>query len=828
MSIHESADSSSSLEEKGPLCLRPCFVPPGSSLDFADLVQLLTDSGRSDTRSTFRYYDHSRPHASVNPSVPCNAQSIIYSHAPSPTTRLPTARVSSQRLISLFGGDLIVEPDRSTSSLKLPVDYVKSAKSECQTLDIFLGLKDTQAGKSAIHRVGVKRLREAEFSASPNISRAQLSPATIPAILWSICRNVAASERNMSAFLRLLGAARGLSLALVWEHSSSHTRTSEKHCTPSQACALWYCACERNSRLPGIGQPVLVVMVIDDPGNPHADRPYVLPLIPHTDSGVPLRNREALLAEVMGGPCIKCIYNAQLVLLALLQVQPTLIVEHIYDPRIAAYLCATELSGKNLELEALLIKYFCTKEQAIPSAGDALTRNVAVVAGELRAMASLHSALQAKLQEAGMVRLLEVIEMPITASLAHMELCGVGIDLVGLAALESRARAGLSAVAAGVSRLVGREVNLASPEQVSALLFDELQLPVQTWGKRHASTSDEALQRLLDLHPVVPLVLEHRALNKLLTTYVAGFKQYALCSSADRTHRVHAVFTQTVVRTGRLSCCRPNLQSLPNNRTNIAGEKFNLRDVVVASTPGWLLLSADYSQIEMRVLAHVTGDEALRALFVGGGDVYRGLASRIFGRAPEAVSSEERDRAKVICLGSIYGMGVAAAAAKLRISAAQASEITSAFFAQFGRVRAWIEETKRRGRDVGYVETICGRRRYLLDAQDQQGGYRGAADRQAVNSVIQGSASDIIKAAMLAVARALSAVGLTHCRILLQVHDELVIELPADDTQLLRRIAALVREAMEHSVPRELGIDGVPLTVQVTAGLSLGSMLPEE
>jgi DNA polymerase I-like protein with 3'-5' exonuclease and polymerase domains len=272
------------------------------------------------------------------------------------------------------------------------------------------------------------------------------------------------------------------------------------------------------------------------------------------------------------------------------------------------------------------------------------------------------------------------------------------------------------------------------------------------------------------------------------------------------------------VRTGRLSCCRPNLQNLPKVQ-NIGTLQISVRSLLRASSAGFVLLSADYSQIEMRVFAHVTNDAALIELFAKGGDVYVALAADVFSKPASVITDEERGRAKVICLGVMYGMGAVAAAAKMGVTVQQATSIMRNFFAKYSRAKQWMEELKNEARSNGFIVTISGRRRYL-DSADL------AFERQAVNSVIQGSASDIIKAAMLCLSSALEQVGgdVQGSSLLLQVHDELVLQCPSSENAV-RSLSTMIRRCMQQEVADMLGISKIPLPVSISVGSSFGSQV---
>lgn len=351
------------------------------------------------------------------------------------------------------------------------------------------------------------------------------------------------------------------------------------------------------------------------------------------------------------------------------------------------------------------------------------------------------------------------------------------------------------------------------------MLYDELKLPapVRTGKQKHSSTSEEDLKRISHLHPLVDLVLRYRAIVKLLSTFVKGMRQFLLSDGDKSRRRIHCLLNQTIVRTGRLSCCRPNLQTLPKALT-IGSTLVNVREVVRASSVGCVLVAADYSQIEMRVFAHVTGDEGLREVFTKGGDVYIRLAAEIFNKSTNEVSGDERNRAKVVCLGVMYGMGPGAVAARLNITIQQATAIVKNFLSKYAQAQLWMEAVKQEAHTQGFVRTICGRRRYL-DPSDN------AFDRQAINTVIQGSASDIIKAAMLRVEEALREnYELASCALLLQLHDELVVECP-NDPATIETLALTMNRCMELEVPEMLAVDSVPLLVSISVGETFGSLV---
>ncbi|CAM9230242.1 unnamed protein product [Choristocarpus tenellus] len=402
----------------------------------------------------------------------------------------------------------------------------------------------------------------------------------------------------------------------------------------------------------------------------------------------------------------------------------------------------------------------------------------------------------------------------------------------------------------------GRDFNLASPEQVADALFGRLGLPAPPIrsGSKHASTSEEVLEGLREMHPAVASIIEFRSVNKLKTTYVDKLVARAIGapltdsalppSQGALTAVIHALWHQTSVRTGRLSCSRPNLQQIPKSSDPLSAcAGVNIREAFVASR-GFTLMAADYSQIEarrpcMRVLAHACGDPRLLSLFgseeetTGGqggrkGDIYRLLAAQVLGKAELDVSPAERTRAKTVCLGIIYGMGTPQVARKLGIKEGQASDLVRSFLEAFPGIDNYIRVTKRFAREKGYVKTLTGRRRHLPEINSKNTTLRAQAERQAVNSIVQGTAADIIKAAMVLVTRGLDiwrGEGCGDCpRLLMQIHDELVFECPACEEDL-ERLKNLLHACMEQKVPTSLGIR-CPLAVNMLVGMSWGTMRP--
>ncbi|HBG08539.1 MAG TPA: DNA polymerase I, partial [Firmicutes bacterium] len=345
----------------------------------------------------------------------------------------------------------------------------------------------------------------------------------------------------------------------------------------------------------------------------------------------------------------------------------------------------------------------------------------------------------------------------------------------------------------------GEEFNINSPKQLGVILFDKLGLPVLKRTKTGPSTSAEVLEELSD-HPLVAHVLEYRQVAKLKSTYADALGELI----SPVTKRLHTTFNQTVTATGRLSSTHPNLQNIPV-RTE-AGRRIRQAFVV---PEGCFLVSADYSQIELRLLAHLSGDEVLLDAFHSGADIHIQTASEVFGVPKDQVTDEQRSAAKAINFGIVYGISSFGLARGINLTRAQAQQYIDSYFLRYPRVKEFLDAAVEHGRKEGYVKTLFGRRRYLPNLKSRNFALRNFAARTAMNTPIQGSAADIIKLAMLKVRSALKEAGLSS-KLLLQVHDELVLEVPEGE---LAEVARLLKREMEQVW--ELN---VPLVVDVNFG----------
>ena len=405
-------------------------------------------------------------------------------------------------------------------------------------------------------------------------------------------------------------------------------------------------------------------------------------------------------------------------------------------------------------------------------------------------------------KQADLKRLLEEVEMPLVFVLAGMEVNGVSLDTKLLKQLSGRISDGIETVSEQIYELAGSVFNLDSPKQLAEILFDRLNLRSLRSGKAGRSTDAAVLEQLIDRHPVVELALQYRTLSKLRNTYVDKLGQLI----NPRTNRVHASFNQTVTATGRLSSSDPNLQNIPI-RTEL-GKK--IRSAFVPADKNDCILSADYSQIELRLLAHFSKDRALLQAFAEDRDIHRFVASQIYGVSLEEVTGEMRSNCKAVNFGIIYGQGAFGLARSIGISQAEAKKFIEDYFARYGSIRKFMDETIESARRSGYAETILHRRRKIPNLNSRNANKRSQAQRMAVNTVIQGSAADLVKVAMINIQRKIDAEDLP-VKMILQIHDELVFELPTNQAeQHAQWIADEMTGAIELDVPLKVDITHGP------------------
>lgn len=418
----------------------------------------------------------------------------------------------------------------------------------------------------------------------------------------------------------------------------------------------------------------------------------------------------------------------------------------------------------------------------------------------------LQSVLRERLQEIGAWALYTEVEMPLATILNRMELVGVRVDIDYLKELQVELDERVRTIEKDIEEMAGEPVNPNSPKQLGHILFEVLELPVVKKTKTGYSTSAEVLEQLRDAHPIVERVLDYRQLAKLKSTYVDG-----LLKLVDDQGRVHTSFNQTVTATGRLSSTAPNLQNIPV-RTE---EGKRIRRAFIPIEKQHLLISADYSQIELRVLAHLSGDDTLSQSFLENEDIHRRTASEVFHVPMDEVTSEQRRAAKAVNFGIIYGQTDYGLSKELGISRKEAEAYINLYFSRYPLVETFINDTIEKTRDSGYVTTMLGRRRYIKDINSRNRNLRQFAERTAVNSPIQGTAADIIKLAMLRCEQAIRDNGL-HATMLLQVHDELIFEVSPEDAMALGKV---VHQCMEEAVSLN-----VPLKVDLKAGFNWREM----
>jgi DNA polymerase-1 len=431
-------------------------------------------------------------------------------------------------------------------------------------------------------------------------------------------------------------------------------------------------------------------------------------------------------------------------------------------------------------------------EQAVPYAAE-----------DADVTLKLHHEFWPRLQgEDGLRRLYEEIEIPLVTVLSRMERTGVCIDAAMLAEQSAALAHRMGEIEAAAHEAAGQPFNLGSPKQIRFILFEKLGIePIEKTPTGQPSTAESVLQELAHGYELPALILEHRSLSKLKSTYTDTLPQQ-ICA---RTGRIHTSYHQAVAATGRLSSSDPNLQNIPIR----TAEGRRVRQAFVAP-PGYRLVAADYSQIELRIMADLSRDEGLIAAFARGEDIHRATAAEVFGLAPEAVAGEQRRAAKAINFGLIYGMSAFGLARQLGIDRGAAQEYVNRYFARYPGVKAFMDRTRAEARELGYVETLFRRRLYLPDINARNAQRRQYAERTAINAPMQGTAADIIKRAMIAVDRWLTDSAI-DARMIMQVHDELVLEVAENCVEEVSEVTRrLMSEAASLAVPLvvDLGVGG--------------------
>jgi len=402
----------------------------------------------------------------------------------------------------------------------------------------------------------------------------------------------------------------------------------------------------------------------------------------------------------------------------------------------------------------------------------------------------------AELRKLDMLKLCSDVEFPLIPVLARMEAAGIALDVQYLSGMSKELERQLDSLVREIHRMAGEPFNINSTQQLGDVLFNRLNLRTVRKTKTGFSTDVNVLEELHGEHPIIDKLLDYRQLTKLKSTYIDALPQLI----NPRTKRLHTSFNQTVAATGRLSGSDPNLQNIPI-RTEIGRA---IRKAFIPGSSGWVLLSADYSQIELRVMAHISGDEGLLDAFRNREDIHASTAAKVFGVPMDQVTREMRRKAKEVNFGIMYGIGPFGLANRLEITQAEAKEIIATYFERFPKVKQYINDTIDTARRSGYVSTLLGRRRYLPDINSRNQNIRGNAERQAINMPIQGTAADMIKIAMINIDREIVSKQL-RSRMLLQVHDELVFEVPEPEVESVKDLGRTkMQSAMTLNVPIEV------------------------
>ncbi|MBD5133872.1 MAG: DNA polymerase I [Clostridiales bacterium] len=496
----------------------------------------------------------------------------------------------------------------------------------------------------------------------------------------------------------------------------------------------------------------------------------------------------ALLAALFGPNVKKVTHGVKELCRALLDegVEPD---GFIFDTELAAYLL--DPTAGSYELRKLAMSYFKKElelnaaykdETAFSLLDDGLKAQTAWYE-DTAWIEALYGLFKPKLEEFGLMSVLTGIELPLCPVLARMEKAGVLVDAQALADFGKQLQAGIDVLMEEIYTLAGEEFNILSPKQLGHILFETLGLPPVKKTKTGWSTNAEVLEKLRPRHEIVGKVLDYRQLTKLNSTYVEGLGKVI---AADG--RIHTSFQNTVTATGRLSSTEPNLQNIPV-RTPLGAE---MRKMFV-SPPGKVLVDADYSQIELRLLAHMSGDSAMIDGFNSGVDIHTVTASQVFGLPQDAVPPELRRAAKAVNFGIVYGISAYSLSEDIHVSVPQAKEYMEKYFEHYSGVRSYMDRVVEQGREDGYVSTMYGRRRWLPELKSSNFNTRSFGERVALNMPIQGTAADIIKLAMIKVDNRLRDQGL-EARLVLQVHDELIVECPEGEAE---QVKALLQKEME-------------------------------
>ncbi|MGG1877220.1 DNA polymerase I [Paenibacillus cisolokensis] len=478
-----------------------------------------------------------------------------------------------------------------------------------------------------------------------------------------------------------------------------------------------------------------------------------------------------------------------------------------FDVHLAAYLLDPTESNQSLSGLAgkYGLSYLQADEEVFGKGAKYKVPDEAVLSENLArkclAVSELIPIQEKELETNGMLPLFHELEMPLSRILADMEKQGIAVNVEDLKELGREFESQIEQLVQQIYEIAGTEFNLNSPKQLGEILFVKLQLPVIKKTKTGFSTDAEVLEKLAPYHDIVRLILQYRTIAKLQSTYVEGL----LKEISDRTGKVHTYYRQTIAATGRLSSQYPNLQNIPIRLE----EGRKLRKVFVPSEPGWSILAADYSQIELRVLAHISDDERLKEAFIHDMDIHTKTAMDVFGVSEDQVDANMRRSAKAVNFGIVYGISDYGLSQNLNITRKEAAAFIDQYFEVFQGVRRYMDDIVKQAKQDGYVKTLLERRRYLPEINASNFNLRSFAERTAMNTPIQGTAADIIKLAMVQMDKALQEKKLKS-RMLLQVHDELVFEVPEDELEVMKK---LVPEIMSHALKLS-----VPLKSDVSYG----------
>ena len=475
----------------------------------------------------------------------------------------------------------------------------------------------------------------------------------------------------------------------------------------------------------------------------------------------------------------------------------------VFDTALAAYLL--DATASNYDLDVLCTRY-CGFELHVHGMEEGQMSLLSDSVDQMKtalenaaAIACLHEVFEGKLRELAMEQLYYDIELPLCGVLAQMESVGVMIDRDALMAYGNGLADGIEVLQSDIFAMAGESFNINSPKQLGVILFEKLMLPTGKKTKTGWSTNAEVLEKLRGKHPIVQKILDYRTLTKLKSTYADGLLKVI---SADG--RIHSNFTMTVTATGRLSSVEPNLQNIPVRKEQGSA----IRRMFVAA-PGNVLVDADYSQIELRLLAHIAEDETMREAFRNGEDIHTVTASQVFGVEREEVTASMRSQAKAVNFGIVYGMSAFSLAQDIGVFQNEAQAYINAYFDKYNGVREYMSRVIEEGKENGYVSTIYGRRRYMPELKVSNFNVRSSGERMARNMPIQGTAADIMKLAMVCVHNRLRSEGL-QAKIILQVHDELIVECAESE-------AERVCEILTHEMERVAEL-AVPLTVDAHIG----------